>query len=363
VTVRLRPLAALLFLAWSCASPPPLAQQKPSAKSAPEVAAKQRGLSYAAANPRRGTYGSEQSAESLKNAHALGVDWISVMPFGFQRAAEPGIRLGGWETDESVVATIEQAHALGMKVLLKPHLWSRETMDREHWSDEDRLQFFEEYEHFAVHFAEVARDGKADAYCIGNELKYTSRHEAEWRRIIARVRSIYSGPLTYGANFDEVFDVPFWDALDWIGVSAYFPLVDAPTPKREELIAAWQPIASSLEQLSARHAKPVLFTEIGYRSCDGAAWRQWEIPRDAPVNHEAQRVAYEAFFETMWPRPWLLGAYPWKWFSYPEHSHATSNDFEFEQKPAQAVIEQAYRQAREAQTSAATSSSKSSMRR
>jgi hypothetical protein len=298
---------------------------------APRVTAKQRGISYTAANPRLGTYGTDASASSLAKARELGIDWISVTPFGFRRAGETGLRTGAWENDDAVKATIAQAHALGLRVLLKPHVWVR-----------GGTLTHEEYEPFLMHMAELARDTNADALSIGNELKLTADDDARWRGTIERVRGIYRGPITYGANFDEVFDVPFWDAVDWIGVSGYFPLVDEPSPNRAALIDAWQPIARRLEALSVKHQKPVLFTEIGYRSADGAAWRQWEIPRDAPLNLEAQRVAYEAFFVTMWPRPWVLGAYPWKWFSYPNHSGQASNDYEFENKPAADVIRRYY---------------------
>jgi len=214
--------------------------------------------------------------------------------------------------------------------LLKPHIWG---------SGDPTMA---DYERFAEHYATLARDAHIDAFSIGNEQKRTSRQfESDWRRIIAKVRSIYRGPITYGANFDEVFDVPFWDALDWIGVSAYFPLVDAPSPTRAQLIDAWKPITDRLGKLSAKWKKPIVFTEIGYRSCDGAAWRQWEIPRDAPANLEAQTAAYEAFFEAVWPQPWLAGVYPWKWFSYPNHARA-QNDYEIEGKPAERVIRRVY---------------------
>ncbi len=339
------------FLAFAaCAAPRPALAPVP----APHHQEKQRGLSYAAANPRLGTYGTPASADSLRNARALGVEWISVTPFGFQRTG-PSIHLGGWETDDSVKATIAQAHALGMRVLLKPHLWIRDGEAMERFNEEQWQQWFLEYERFIVHFAELARDAHADGLCIGNELKHTSKYAAPWRTIIHRVRQTYAGPLTYGANFDEVMQVPFWDAVDWIGVSGYFPLVDAPAPDHDALVSAWQPIASQLEALSRKHRRPVLFTEIGYRSADGAAWRQWELPRNAPLNLDVQRVAYEAFFEAMWPRPWVLGVYPWKWFSYPNHSGPSNNDYEIENKPAAEVIRRFY-------TSAAISASSSSTR-
>ena len=139
-------------------------------------------------------------------------------------------------------------------------------------------------------------------------------------------------------------------------VSGYFPLVPDASPDRATLVRAWQPVLARLEALSRRERKPVLFTEIGYRSVQGAAWRQWEIPRVALADLDAQRNAYEAFFEAVWPQPWVMGAYPWKWFSYPDHGRPAGNDYDFEGKPAEDAIRRAY-------NSQATSASSSSSRR
>lgn len=317
-------------------------------------------MSYACAfkRDRDVRYGSAASAEALRDLKALGVGWVSIMPFGFHRGT-PDLRWGGpnvWETDESLLAVTKQAHDLGIKVMLKPHVWGRGELTMESWTDEQWRAWFDGYTRFIEHYATIARDANADALCIGNEQKIATRHESEWRRIISRVRTIYPGPITYGANFDEVFDVPFWDALDWIGVSGYFPLVADPSPDRASLVRAWEPVLRDLERLSKKWQRPVLFTEVGYRSTDGAAWRQWELPRKAEPNLDAQRVAYEAFFETVWPRPWVAGAYPWKWFSYPEHGSLTSSDYDIENKPAEHVVRKHY-------TSEATSATRSSMRR
>jgi hypothetical protein len=344
-----RLLAALLILAACTTRPPEVT-----------VTAKQRGMSFACGMSRERDvrYGSPASAESLRELRELGVTWVSIMPFAFHRGTAD-LRWGGnaiWETDESLEAVTKQAHALGLKVMLKPHVWGRRELGMEQWTAGQWQAWFDAYARFIEHYATIARDARVDAFCIGNEQKVASAHEPQWRAIIARIRTLYRGPLTYGANFDEVFDVKFWDALDWIGVSGYFPLSEARTPDRAELVKAWQPILGRLEQLSTTTHRPVLFTEIGYRSADGAAWRQWEIARQAPLNLDAQRVAYEAFFEAVWPRPWILGAYPWKWFSYPDHGDPAGNEYEVEHKPAADVIRRNY-------TSQPTSATRSSTRR
>lgn len=45
------------------------------------------------------------------------------------------------------------------------------------------------------------------------------------RRLIRQIRRVYHGPLTYAANWSgEYKQIRFWDALDYVGIQAYFPL-------------------------------------------------------------------------------------------------------------------------------------------
>ncbi|HWX25367.1 MAG TPA: hypothetical protein VN083_10010 [Vicinamibacteria bacterium] len=324
----------------------------PSPDGRPDTAfldGKHRGVCYAHAVGflKDGGYGSPASEKSLEALRALGVKWISVTPFGFQREANAStFRWGGTdETDARLRAVTAQAHALGMRVMMKPHLWLRPPSwpgSIEPRSEEGWAEWFETYERFAVHYAGVAADSHVDALCIGNELSKTTAHEKEWRGIIASVRRAYAGPLTYGAEMEEVFSVPFWDALDFIGVSGYYPLVEARSPDRSSLVAAWGPILARLSQLANRWRRKIVFTEAGYRSADFAAWKHWQVPGNATVNLRLQADAYEAFFQAVWPQPWFGGAYFWKWFSYPGHSGPDSNEWEIENKPAEAVLSRHY---------------------
>ena len=57
-------------------------------------------------------------------------------------------------------------------------------------------------------------------------------------------RAVYKGKLTYAANWDGEFEeVAFWDALDVIGVQAYFPLTEERVPSVTKLTQAWAPYA------------------------------------------------------------------------------------------------------------------------
>lgn len=100
---------------------------------------------------------------------------------------------------------------------------------------------------------------------INDRAEELDRH---WRTVVSAVRRIYHGQLTYAANFDQYDRVGFWDALDLIGVNAYFSLrrglgpADLPTLER-----GWAEVLDDLEAFRAGAGlqdRPVLFTEIGY---------------------------------------------------------------------------------------------------
>ena len=311
----------------------------------------QRGVSYAHATGRQRNrgYGSPASAESLHVLQDLGVNWISITPYGFQRAPEDtAIRWGGsryGETDDRLRAVAAQAQALGIKVMLKPHVWLRPSNwvgMIEHHSEEAWRAWFEAYRELILHYAALAQDAAMDALCIGNEMAETTGREREWRDLIAEIRETFDGTLTYGAHFDEVYDVPFWDALDFIGVSAYYPLASGRAPGRDALAAAWRPVITRLEKLAIKWIKPIVFTELGYRSSDFAPEHPWHVDR-APVNLQVQADAYAAFFEAVWPQPWFGGVYWWKWFSFPDDGGPTDNDFTPRNKTAERVLERYYK--------------------
>ena len=136
--------------------------------------------------------------------------------------------------------------------------------------------------------------------------------------------------------------MPFWDALDFIGVSAYFELAGRSSPTREELVAAWQPVKSRLARLAERWERPVVFTELGYRSVDFAGQYPWKADDTTPVNLELQADAYAAFFETVWREPWMGGVYWWNWFSFPDDGGYDDDDYTPRNKPAEAVLRQYY---------------------
>ena len=71
--------------------------------------------------------------------------------------------------------------------------------------------------------AATAEENGATRLVIGMELLTMSRqHEDLWAGMIAQIRKVFFGRLTYGAlPISELRSVVFWPYLDKIGVDAY----------------------------------------------------------------------------------------------------------------------------------------------
>lgn len=92
--------------------------------------------------------------------------------------------------------------------------------------------------------------------------------DARWRGLAASVRAVYGGAVTYAANFDQYQEVGWWDALDGLGVNAYFPLRAWDEPATAATFeASWVRILRDLQTFAARpehRGRKVWFTELGY---------------------------------------------------------------------------------------------------
>lgn len=285
------------------------------------------------------------------------VTWISQTPFGWQRKADSaaiqfetrasdgksrGVMWG--ESDEGITETTRLAKANGIKTLLKPHLWVRGSWpgEIEMKTDAEWLRWFQDYEKFILHYARLAEQQQIEALCIGTELSKAALKEAQWRTLIQKIKKVYHGKLTYAANFHNEFEhVKFWDLLDFIGIQAYFPLTTKTNPALEDLTSGWSKHCKTIEMVAHTFKKPVVFTEIGYRSTHDAAIEPWIWPQHlsdkAIPSEDVQAVCYEAFFKSVWNKPWMGGVYFWKW--YPQGGkRMTEIDFTPQGKKAQEVM-------------------------
>lgn len=280
----------------------------------------------------------------------MNANFAAVMPFGFVRNLEhPELiyntdRQWFGESLDGCRQYIRRLHENGISVLLKPQIWVWHGEFTGHLTmktEEDWKLFEESYADFMLTFAALAEKERVEALCIGTELEqFVLNRSKFWNQLITDIQSVYSGKLTYAANWDEYKRVPFWDRLDFVGIDAYFPIAESATPSVEEAKKAWGKWKPELAAFSREFEIPILFTEYGYRSVDYAGKEPWRSDMEMEaVNLEAQANLLQALYDTVWPEPWFAGGFIWKWhIDHPKSGGSHDSQFTPQNKPAEQLI-------------------------
>ena len=317
-----RRLAALILVTTAVslwiAGAPPDRPQEPPAPSVPTPPV--RGMTVSCQSW-GWEWGSDEMVGTMALLKAMGVNWITIHPYAGIRADGRVVMSDRWYGDTRwVTRPIAEAHRLGLKIMIKPHLaywggpfaWRGEIAfsDDESWE-----RFFLTYETWINRLAELSAG--ADAFVVGTELDRTVHHEKQWRRIIGGVRARLGEkvPLTYSANWDAFTNIPFWDALDVIGIQAYFPVAREPgLPAPEALATAWQAHLRRLDRFARRRDRKIVFAELGYSRSPRAAVEPWSGREGGEHADEIQRRCLTAALEAIEGSESIIGAFLWKWF-------------------------------------------------
>ncbi len=245
-------------------------------------------------------------------------------------------------------------------------------------------EFWGTYTQQAVHFARLAEEEGVRLYSLGTETDRLFRTRAggdhwpndfgqELKAMVARVRAVYSGLLTYDMHYGAFTAADFfgpgsnhlWEDLDLdvVGISAYFPLTDS-RPTTVLSVAALQASYEQLFQdyltpLAERNPdRPILFLEYGATDVVEAPQEPGGAPflpfvfTDADGNgqddgQETQANIYQALFNTMDRHPGVLnGVFFWdNWMTTEEMWEgywAGQRTYAIRGKLAEAVVRRAY---------------------
>jgi len=277
-------------------------------------------------------------------ATSLQTNWVAIVPYGFiysgTAEVQFNIKRQWWgETREGAEVQIRSAKEQGQKVLLKPQVWlmgGAYTGDLDFKTEKEWLIFERSYRAYLLHYLESESCRSVDALCIGTEWETSVKKRPQfWRQLIRDIREIYSGPITYAANWDAYREPRFWKSLDAIGVNAYFPL------KR----GGWLKWKNEMKSFSRKTGKPVVFTEFGYRSVDQTREQPWEEAKGRSANPQEQQQALEQLFQTFWNREessWFHGGFLWKWHLIP--GRKMSHGYTVQGKLAESLVAETYRQ-------------------
>jgi len=225
---------------------------------------------------------------------------------------------------ERILALCDLAHRKGLRVIIIPLVLLENPRQNEwrgkispanaNWSD-----WWEDYTNYIVHYAEIARAGKAEVFMVGSELNSTETQTERWQGLIAQVRRIYPGRLSYSANWDHYHVISWWSDLDIVGMTTYFDLTGGDEPTVERLSKSWRAIKKEILDWQRKVDRPILFTEVGWPNQVTCAQYPWDYYRakDQP-DQDAQANCFEAFFRAWIDEKAVAGFLVYEWRNHPD---------------------------------------------
>ena len=291
---------------------------------------------------RRGVLGTAQARQSLvKMLDELAADFVILTPAGVQEHAQSlHIDYAGPHTssDEELVDTIRFLHGRGVRVALKPTVnclngtWRAyisfiepDVPSEAKWSD-----WFKAYTDFQLHFARIAQAEGVEMFMPGCEMVMADHREQDWRRLIADIRGVYGGVVSYNCDKYQEDRVAWWDCVDVIASSGYYPAGD------------WERQLDRIEKVVEKYQKPFFFSELGCMGVTGAP----QLPNDwslcGETDEAGQTAWYQEMFKATLRRPWVGGFAFWDWAGIPYQPDVPGHTYDLRGTKAAEVIHQVY---------------------
>lgn len=275
-----------------------------------------KGINFATFAP-RGALSSPGADESLGELlRELRPNAVILTPAGVQATAhseEIDFTSPHTMDDAELTAVIRRLHAEGIRVILKPTVNCLDGTWRAYISFFDSdvpcepkwSAWFAAYTAFQMHYAQLAEREGCWMFIPGCEMVMSEHREAEWRALIARLRTAYSGLIAYNCDKYQEDHVAWWDCVDVIASSGYYPIGD------------WEAQLDRIERVVQRFGKPFFFAELGCMATQGASLRPNDWSPSGAYAPQEQADWYRAMLESTLRRSWVRGFGFWDWSAAP----------------------------------------------
>ena len=134
--------------------------------------------------------------------------------------------------------------------------------------------------------------------------------------------------------------MPFWDALDVIGIQGYFPIAKNQNPTEADLRNGWDRLVKELRAYAKKMDRNIVFTELGYNQSYKAASEPWTYLVDDDGARALQEMCWRVALEAIENEPRIAGALLWKWFPNPR---PFGRDFQLATSRIMPIIANAWR--------------------
>ncbi len=258
----------------------------------------------------------------VKKLKARGVDTVTLLVV-WEQDNQNSITM---TPDSATVSTthlvfaIDRVHAAHLRVILKPYIDLRDGRWRGTITPNSVSQWFANYDAFILRYARLAQQEDVEGFVVGTEMQSMQRYASDWRALIRQVRQVFrTGFVTYQANNQALaqHDLSWWDAVDVIDMSAYWPLNRDDAYDVPDLVSGWSRWSSLLGKLHRKYHRDIMFGEIGYTPYTGTFAQPWVITPLGTYSPTAQANGYTAAFDVWYPVKFFKGMNFWYFSSNP----------------------------------------------
>ena len=306
----------------------PIAELHPSQPCSAKQRYFQMGVAFPQWSPTGyGTADTKWLAELQDMRTQTGACWVEMPILFYQSSLTSTMVTQGPDTPSvsSLDYGVHFAHALGLHIFVTPLL---QVSGAQPWSGniefstrEQDQQWFESYWQAIKPYAMTAAQAGVEQFAVGTEYEWLQEHAPNtlWNELIAELRSVFPGTLTYDMNWTSLQMPPrSWmhnPDLKMIGVSAYLSLIDTPEwVDLKHIFDLWKhTVKRALDNFALKLGESIFISEIGYRNSADALYRSWEPTSAAPPDPQEQAAACDAALANIIPDQHILGSFFWGW--------------------------------------------------
>ncbi len=237
---------------------------------------------------------------SLAQIAAAGANWIEV---SLELRATDGFDIAAL-TD---VTRLAHEHALKVCLVLRLPLSERAYLPAQETQQNQWMQRVWSPPVLAA--VQAAEPLGIDMICLGDRLGDVQERTMAWESLIAAVRKIYKGSLTYAADSDSYAYISWWSSLDYVGVVGDFSLSDDSDPTTDAMSSALDAQLATLESISSIYGKPALLLDVGYSTNPQVAHDPTLTDSPGSARPDIQEMCYQSALDATRGKTWLAGLF------------------------------------------------------
>ena len=273
----------------------------------------------------------------IQEVSETGAEWIGIAIKFFQEdyfssdIEIPADDSPFWQQFKDVLIVAKQND---LKIFVLPIVFLK-TDDKRQWrgtiNPRNKNNWYKDYAKLMSKIAQISETNQVELLAMGSELSKLQKDTEIWTALITQVRKQYTGKLTYSVNWDAMESIKFHDNLDYLGISSYFSISKINQPTVKKLYRSWMRIKRQIKKIMRKKKIPFYFSELGYRSMNGASRKPWDYRMNNKADWQEQYDCFQAFIKCWQNDKDLKGVFFYEWYG---EGGKNDNTYTIKNKPA-----------------------------